>query len=244
LTLPIPASGRLGGGCNPSRDPMFGSRQTLEHERSRMVDRQLRARGIRSEPVLRAMGTVPRERFLPPGRSSDAYRDQALPIAHGQTISQPYMVAVMTEALNLSEEDRVLEVGTGSGYQTAVLSLLARGVWSIERIPYLLEEARHVLRDLGADNIQLRVGDGTLGWPEEGPFDAILVTAGSPGIPESLKAQLSPDGGRLVIPVGDRFLQELVRLTRNGDDFREERILGCRFVPLVGAEGWQGPRPD
>jgi protein-L-isoaspartate(D-aspartate) O-methyltransferase len=223
---------------------MFGSRQTLEHERSRMVDRQLRARGIQSESVLRAMGTVPRERFLPPGRASDAYRDQALPIAHGQTISQPYMVAVMTEALKLSEEDRVLEVGTGSGYQTAVLSMLAGGVWSIERIADLLEEARQVLRDMGADNVHLRVGDGTLGWPEEGPFDAILVTAGSPGVPESLKAQLSPDGGRLVIPVGDRFLQELVRLTRDGDHFREERILGCRFVPLVGAEGWQGPRPD
>lgn len=220
---------------------MFRSKEDLPEERSRMVDLQLRARGIRSEAVLRVMGTVPRERFLPPSRSREAYRDQALPIAHGQTISQPYMVAVMTEALNLSENDRALEIGTGSGYQTAVLSRLTRGVWSIERIPALLGEARRILEELGIENVQFRVGDGTLGWPEEAPFEAIVVTAGSPGIPETLKRQLAPDGGRLVIPVGDRALQNLVRVTRNGDEFLEERLLACRFVPLVGAEGWDCP---
>jgi protein-L-isoaspartate(D-aspartate) O-methyltransferase len=224
-------------------DMIFGSRDTPEQRRSRMVDQQLRARGIRSEGVLRAMGTVPRENFIPPGRAGDAYRDQALPIAHGQTISQPYMVAVMTEALELSEEDRVLEIGTGSGYQTAIISRLARGVWSIERIPNLLEEARRALHELGVANVHLRSGDGTLGWPEEGPFDAILVTAGSPGVPESLRSQLSPSRGRLVIPVGDRFLQELIRVTRDGDEFRQEKLLACRFVPLLGAEGWASPGP-
>jgi protein-L-isoaspartate(D-aspartate) O-methyltransferase len=222
-------------------DEMFGSKKEPSEERSRMVDLQLRARGIRSEAVLRVMEMVPRERFLPPGRSRDAYRDQALPIACGQTMSQPYMVAVMTEALDLSMDDRALEIGTGSGYQTAVLSHLARGVWSVERIPELLEEARKVLDGLGAGNVRLRLGDGSLGWPEEAPFDAILVTAGSPGVPDTLKGQLHPHGGRLVIPVGDRALQELVRVTREGDRFLEERLLACRFVPLLGAEGWKAP---
>ena len=206
-----------------------------------MVDLQLRARGIRCEAVLRAMGTVPRERFLPPDRSREAYRDQALPIAHGQTISQPYMVAVMTEALNLSKNDRALEIGTGSGYQTAVLSQVVRGVWSIERIPGLLDGARKILEELGVENVHFRQGDGTLGWPEEAPFEAIVVAAGSPGIPEALKGQLAPEGGRLVIPVGNRALQNLVRVTRNGDEFLEEKLLACRFVPLVGAEGWGSP---
>jgi len=204
-----------------------------------MVDQQLRARGIRSEPVLTAMGTVPRERFLPPGRFGDAYLDQALPITHGQTISQPYMVAVMTEALSLTPEDRVLEIGTGSGYQTAILAHLVREVWTVERLPGLVDGARRVLEDLRLSNVHLRIGDGTLGWPEESPFDAILVTAGSPDVPGSLKAQLTCEGGRLVIPVGDRFLQNLVRVTREGDAFREETLLACRFVPLVGAQGWE-----
>ena len=219
---------------------MFGFGRSQEEDRSRMVDRQLRARGIRSEAVLNAMATVPRENFLPPGRSGEAYRDQALPISHGQTISQPYMVAVMTEALDLSPGARVLEIGTGSGYQTAVLAALAGVVWSIERIPGLLEEAAAVLDEMGFTNVHLRVGDGTLGWPEEGPFDAILVTAGSPGVPSALRSQLSPEGGRLVIPVGDRFIQDLVRVTRRGDAYEEERMLACRFVPLLGEEGWNG----
>jgi len=151
------------------------------------------------------------------------------------------MVAVMTEALALGPEDRVLEIGTGSGYQTAVLSMLAGRVWTIERIPELLQGARDILEVLGHTNVCLRSGDGSLGWPEEGPFDAILVTAGSPGVPSALKGQLSPDGGRLVIPVGDRFLQDLVRVTRHGEAFDEESMLACRFVPLLGAEGWTSP---
>jgi len=206
-----------------------------------MVAQQLRARGIRSEAVLRAMEMVPRERFVPPAQSRNAFRDQALPIAEGQTISQPYMVAVMTEALNLTKEDRVLEIGTGSAYQTAILAELARGVWSVERIPGLLAEAEQTLKELEVTNVHLHLGDGSLGWPEEGPFDAILVTAGAPGIPQALKAQLSPEGGRLVIPVGDRFLQDLFRITRREDDIQEEKLLACRFVPLLGAEGWEAP---
>jgi len=209
-----------------------------------MVDQQLRARGIRSELVLAAMATVPRERFLPSGRVDEAYRDQALPIGHGQTISQPYMVAVMTEALEISRESRVLEVGTGSGYQTAILCTIAREVWSVERISGLLDGAHRILEELGLSNLHLRLGDGTLGWEEEAPFDAILVTAGSPGVPGTLRSQLSPDGGRLVIPVGDRYLQDLIRVTRRGGEFQEERILACRFVPLLGAEGWDTPEPD
>lgn len=220
---------------------MAGSRGNLPEERSRMVDRQLRARGIRSEAVLRVMGMVPRERFISPGLSREAYRDQALPLAQGQTISQPYMVAVMTEALALTGTEQALEIGTGSGYQTAILSHLAETVWSIERIPALLERARALFEELGVRNVRLRLGDGTLGWPEKAPFQAILVTAGSPGIPESLRAQLTPGGGRLVIPVGDRSIQTLMRITREGNRFREEKLLTCRFVPLLGAEGWEAP---
>ena len=217
---------------------MFGSRGDPAEQRSRMVDRQLRARGIRSEAVLDAMGRVPRERFVPPGQSSSAYMDQALPIAEGQTISQPYMVAVMTEALTLSESDRVLEIGTGSAYQTAVLAALAREVFTVERIPRLLAEAERTLEEMDISNVHIRLGDGTLGWPEEGPFEAILVTAGAPDVPPGLKAQLTPDGGRLVIPVGGRAVQNLLRVTRKGEEYRAEEILACRFVPLIGAEGW------
>jgi len=220
---------------------MFGSHETTADQRADMVDRQLRARGIRSETVLEVMGGVPRERFLPSGQRHRAYRDQALPISQGQTLSQPYMVAVMTEALKLRPSDRVLEIGTGSGYQTAVLSPLASEVFSLERIPELSSRAKEVLWELACENVRLRVGDGSVGWPEEAPFDAILVTAGAPHVPESLKAQLAEDGGRLVVPVGDRFIQELVRVTRNGEGFESEDLLSCRFVPLMGEEGWEPP---
>ena len=220
---------------------MFGSHETTADQRAGMVDRQLRARGIRSETVLEVMGGVPRERFLPSGQRHRAYRDQALPISQGQTLSQPYMVAIMTEALKLRPSDRVLEIGTGSGYQTAVLSPLASEVFTLERIPELSNRAKEVLRELACENVRLRVGDGSVGWPEEAPFDAILVTAGAPHVPESLKAQLAEDGGRLVVPVGDRFIQELVRVTRNGDEFESEDLLSCRFVPLMGKEGWEPP---
>ncbi len=211
----------------------------FRNQRALMVDQQLRARGIRCEAVLGVMGEIPRERFLPPDQRHRAYQDQALPLSLGQTVSQPYMVAVMTEALKLRPSDRVLEIGTGSGYQTAVLSRLASLVFSLERIPELSSGAEEVLGELACENVRLRVGDGSLGWPEEAPFDAILVTAGAPRVPESLKAQLGADGGRLVIPVGDRCIQELVRVTRTGNEFVSEELLTCRFVPLLGEEGWE-----
>ena len=209
-----------------------------------MVDRQLRARGIQSQEVLKVMGTIPRERFIGPDQEDTAYQDRALPLSHGQTISQPYMVAAMTEALKLSGSDRVLEIGTGSGYQTAVLSQLAQEVYTVERIPQLLERARETLGALGMENVHFKEGDGTLGWPEEAPFHAILVTAGAPRPPKSLKEQLAPEGGRLVIPVGDRWVQDLIQVTREGDEFREENLLSCRFVPLLGEEGWKTPESD
>lgn len=213
----------------------------LGAQREGMVEKQLRARGIRSPEVLRVMGEVPREHFLPPDRREQAYQDRALPISRGQTISQPYMVAVMTEALRLTGTERVLEIGTGSGYQTAVLAHLAREVFTVERLPELGKEARWTLEELGVANVSFRVGDGTRGWPEMGPFDAILVTAGAPRVPEPLKEQLSPREGTLVIPVGDRRVQDLVRITRKGTAFTEDALLSCRFVPLVGTEGWETP---
>lgn len=227
---------------------MFGFRKAaadqgaaMGEQRALMVEQQLRARGIRCEAVLEVMGEIPRERFLPPDQRYRAYHDQALPLSLGQTISQPFMVAVMTEALKLRPSDRVLEIGTGSGYQTAVLAHLASLVFSLERIPELSSRAEEVLGELACEKVRLRVGDGSLGWPEEAPFDAILVTAGAPQVPESLKAQLGADGGRLVIPVGDQGIQELVRVTRTGDEFVSETLLTCRFVPLLGEEGWEPP---
>lgn len=208
--------------------------------RERMMKEHLEGRGIRSPAVLQAMETVPRERFLNPGAEDQAYQDRALPLSHGQTISQPYMVAVMSEALLLTGKEKVLEIGTGSGYQTAVLSLLAASVFSVERIEVLLTRAKETLAELQVSNVRVRLGDGTLGWEEEAPFHGILVTAGAPRpAPPSLLRQLSPEGGRLVIPLGDRNVQDLVRITRRGDNFREENLLACRFVPLVGEEGWE-----
>jgi protein-L-isoaspartate(D-aspartate) O-methyltransferase len=203
-----------------------------------MVDRQIAARGIRDTRVLQALTQVPRHRFVPPALTSHAYADHAMSIGEEQTISQPYMVAVMTEALGLEGPERVLEVGTGSGYQAAVLAELAHEVFSVERIPSLADAADALLRELGYANVRLRTGDGSEGWPEEAPFDAILVTAGAPAPPPSLMDQLSPDGGRLVAPVGDRDLQRIVRVERSGSSFTKERLLSCRFVPLLGAEGW------
>lgn len=203
-----------------------------------MVETQLRPRGIRSERVLEAMATVPRHRFVPGYLEAEAYDDRALPLASGQTISQPFIVAAMTDALEPGPDDTVLEVGTGSGYQAAVLGELVDEVWTIERIGSLAEEARERLRDSGADNVHVVLGDGSRGLPEEAPFDGILVAAAAPEVPEALKEQLSPDGGRLVIPVGSRAAQELVRVVREGTSYRTERLLGCRFVPLVGEEGW------
>lgn len=211
--------------------------EDYESLRLRMVERQIRARGVRDERVLEAMRKVPRHVFVPPDLVDEAYEDHPLSIGKGQTISQPYMVALMTEALELEGNEKVLEVGTGSGYQTAILAELAREVYSIERIPELAREAERRLEDLGYTNVHIKVGNGTLGWPEEAPFDAIMVTAGAPKVPGPLKAQLA-DGGRLVIPVGSEFHQILYRIRRRKDTFSEEALTSCVFVPLVGEEGW------
>ena len=233
----------MAGHEEPERDPaiMFSRKTGAERfadQRARMVARQLRRRNIRDEDVLAAMGEVPREHFLPREQRAMAYHDRALPLTGGQTMSQPYMVAAMTEALELSPGQRVLEIGTGSAYQTAILARLAGEVFTIERLPGMAAAARALLRDAGCDNVRVRVGDGTLGWPDEAPFDAILVTAAAPDTPPSLEEQLHPDGGRMVIPVGSRRIQQLVRIRRTPTGTVTERLMECAFVPLMGAEGW------
>lgn len=218
----------------------FGMNKGLDYinERRRMVEEQIRARGVSDERVIRAMLEVPRHRFVPPGQQVFAYEDQPLPIGYGQTISQPYIVAFMIEALGTAPSDRVLEIGTGSGYAAAVLSRVAAEVYSIETLAPLAEAAKKTIEGLGYTNVHLRTGDGTKGWPEEAPFDAILVSAGAPVVPESLVGQLTP-GGRLVIPVGDRIDQRLLRITRNvSGELQEDELAIVRFVPLIGAEGW------
>ena len=203
-----------------------------------MVEEQLRRRGIIDLRVLEAMAKVPRHLFVPLESRPGAYEDRPLPIGDGQTISQPYMVAVMTEALGLKGRERVLEIGTGSGYQTAVLAELSQTVYTVERIPSLIQKAQRILQELGYENVFYRLGDGSKGWQEEAPFDGILVTAGAPETPPTLKSQLA-EGGRLVIPAGPRYAQTLYRLTRRGNQFSEEEITGCVFVPLVGDFGWK-----
>ena len=202
------------------------------------IDEQLVARGITDVRVLDAMKRVPRDAFVPSESQPAAYADRALPIGCGQTISQPFMVAAMTEALRLTGSERVLEVGTGSGYQAAILSMLAREVITIERQPELAAAARQTLAALERTNVIVLAGDGTLGSPTHAPFDAILVAAGAPRVPDALKAQLSPDGGRLVIPVGSSHQQTLRIVTRDGDRFVDTPGVSCVFVPLIGAEGW------
>ncbi|MHB8708004.1 MAG: protein-L-isoaspartate(D-aspartate) O-methyltransferase [Desulfuromonadales bacterium] len=204
-----------------------------------MVAEQVVARGVKDQRVIDAMLRVPRHLFVPEALAAQAYSDFPLPIGERQTISQPYMVAVMSEALQLKGGEKVLEVGTGSGYQAAVLALLARQVFSLERIPMLARQARRTLDGCGFARVNVRVTDGTFGWEEEAPFDGIVVTAGAPAVPQPYRSQLAI-GGRLVIPVGDRLSQVLMRVTRLSErDFREERLLGCRFVPLVGDHGWR-----
>jgi protein-L-isoaspartate(D-aspartate) O-methyltransferase len=204
--------------------------------RSRMVVRQLAGRGVRNQRVLAAMRWAPREWFLPPQLGADAYSDAPLPIGNGQTISQPYVVALMTERLQPQRRSRILEIGTGSGYQTAILAYLAnRGqVFTIERLPDLLVEAEERFRRLGLTNVETRLGDGASGWSEQAPFDGIIVAAAAPRIPEPLLDQLAP-GGRLVIPVGDLASQELVILERpvNGGGLVQQQAGGVRFVPLI-----------
>ena len=205
-----------------------------DHEpaRERMVVDQIAARGVRDPKVLAAMRKVPRHLFVPEASAGESYDDHPLPIGHGQTISQPYIVAYMTEALGLHGGETVLEVGTGSGYQTAVLAEIAARVYSIEIVEPLAGEARERLRRLGYGSVLVRAGDGYAGWSEAAPFDAIIVTAAAPRIPEPLKQQLR-EGGRLVMPLGDEY-QELIVLTRHGASFEERRLLPVRFVPMTG----------
>jgi protein-L-isoaspartate(D-aspartate) O-methyltransferase len=210
-------------------------------QRKKMVDSQIRSRGIRDERVLRAMEKIPRHLFVDEGLIDQAYNDNPLPIGEKQTISQPYIVAIMTEALELKGHEKVLELGTGSGYQAAILAELADRVFTIERIAALAQKARKLLESLNYYNVVIRVGDGTYGWREESPFDAIVVSAGSPSIPRTLVEQLAV-GGRLVIPVGGRYSQSLIKLTRlseNPDDVKKEDLGGCRFVNLIGEHGWK-----
>ncbi len=208
-------------------------------QRKRMVKRQIAARGLSSEPLLDAMGKVPRERFVPEFEAAFAYDDGPLPIGSGQTISQPFIVAFMIDALQLEGGEKVLEIGTGSGYAAAVLAEIAGEVYTIERIGELATRAISLLESLGYDNVHVRLDDGTLGWPEEAPFDGIVVTAGGPEIPHALKSQLRI-GGRLVIPVGDSTtFQKLIRVTRTSEeDYESETLTSVRFVPLVGEQGW------
>lgn len=210
----------------------------LDSLRERMVTEQIRMRGVSDPAVLAAMRKIPRHLFVREDFRDEAYEDHPLPIGEGQTISQPFIVAEMTQALSLTPRDRVLEIGTGSGYQTAILAEIARRVYTIERVEPLHAETKSLLSELGYLNISFRCGDGTLGWPEEAPFDAILVTAGSPSVPSALKAQLAK-GGRMVIPVGDEGLQNLMLLVKDDNGFREYDLGGCRFVPLVGKQGWR-----
>lgn len=211
----------------------------FELQRASMVDYQLRARGIGSPLVLEAMGRVPRERFIPERMKDCAYDDGPLPIGAGQTISQPYIVALMTEALDLEGGERVLDIGTGSGYAAAVLGCIASEVFSIERVQELADRAARTLAAEGFDNVRVRCGDGTMGWPEHQPFDGITVSAGAPAVPDSLKHQLAV-GGHLVIPVGsEHSVQSLERITRLGEnEFRTEDLGAVRFVPLIGEQGW------
>lgn len=204
--------------------------------RRRLIE-TLRSKGIRDLAVLRAFDLVPRHLFVPTGVYHRAYDDTAIPIGNGQTISQPSTHARYLELLELTGRERVLEIGTGSGYQTALLSHLAAQVFSVERVQTLLDRARTVLREADVRNVSLLTGDGTLGWREYAPYDAILVTAGSPTVPEPLAEQLA-DGGRMLIPLGDREKQVLTLITRKGDVLARKNVAPARFVPLVGKHGW------
>jgi protein-L-isoaspartate(D-aspartate) O-methyltransferase len=215
------------------REPDF------EAERARMVERQLARRGIEDERVLEAMGAVPRELFVPPKVRRKAYADSALPISHGQTISQPWVVAAICQAMRLDGSERVLEVGTGSGYSAAVLSRLAAEVVSVERIPELAEGARRALAEAGVAGVEVVLADGSKGFPARAPYDSIAVHAATPEAPHSLLAELGPDG-RLVVPIAAGSSDLLTAFVRQGDgSLRQETIGPCRFVPLIGAEGFE-----
>lgn len=209
----------------------------FERERARMVEEQLRARGLTDARLLEAFRKVPRHLFVPPESQGEAYADHPLPIGSGQTISQPYIVALMTDALQLQGHERVLEIGAGSGYQTAILAELALEVYAVERLPELLQAVTARLDALGCLNVRLTAGNGTLGWPEHAPYDAILVSAAAPRVPTPLIAQLS-DGGRMVLPIGTAEAQMLVAVEKRRGAIRQTEIANCLFVPLVGQHGW------
>jgi protein-L-isoaspartate(D-aspartate) O-methyltransferase len=209
-----------------------------DYLREMMVESQLVPRGIRDERVLDAMRRVPRHLFVDELIRHSAYDDMALPIGEGQTISQPYMVAVMTELLELEGREKILEIGTGSGYQAAILSELAKEVWTIERIAVLTERAKEIFVSLGCENIRLKTGDGTLGWPEEAPYDRIIITAASPKIPDPLMDQLAVNG-ILLAPVGSRYSQQLLKIRKTTQGVTEEYHTPCVFVPLIGEHGWK-----
>ena len=206
--------------------------------RERMVKTQLIPRGINDKRVLQAMGKIPRDRFIEEALKGEAYNDHPLPIGHKQTISQPYIVALMTEAIELTGNERTLEIGTGSGYQTAILAELSEKVYTVERIKSLLVKSRNILAELGYNNILFKAFDGTLGWKEYEPYDAIIVTAGAPNVPQPLLDQLA-EGGRLIIPVGNRFSQELIKMTKKRGRYIQKNLGGCRFVDLIGVHGWK-----
>jgi len=209
-----------------------------EKERGRMVDEQLVSRGVKDERVLATMRKIPRHEFLPEAIRGMAYSDSALPLGEGQTMSQPYMVALMTELLGLKGPERVLEIGTGSGYQAAVLAELCEKVYTVERIKTLADKTRVQLDRLGYKRVAIKIYDGTYGWKEMAPFDAIIVTAGSPDIPAPLVEQLK-EGGRMVIPVGDRYGQQLITVVRTAEGMVTSRSIPCVFVPLIGNHGWK-----
>ncbi len=213
-------------------------RHSSREQRIQALIRTLRNQGITDERVLDAIAAVPRERFVPAELADRAWDNHALPIEFGQTISQPYVVAAMTEALHLDGSESVLEIGTGSGYQAAILCRLAREVISIERIDSLANQARALLAELGCNNVSVITADGSEGYEPRAPYDAVIVTAGAPTIPPSLMTQLSPDGGRLVIPIGPERSQNLVVVERSGRNYVETNLGPVAFVPLIGSEGW------
>jgi protein-L-isoaspartate(D-aspartate) O-methyltransferase len=210
-------------------------------QREEMVKHQIESRGITDPKVLQALQSVPRHLFVSEALRDQAYGDYPLPIGEQQTISQPYIVAEMTQALELSKDDRVLEIGTGSGYQAAILAEIAYRVYTIERIRPLYIQARNLLDQLHYHNVVMRCSDGTAGWQDESPFDAIIVTAGAPDVPEKLLEQLA-EGGRLVVPVGNQYSQDLIKFTKDKAGIHKSNLGGCRFVKLIGAHGWKENR--
>lgn len=237
---PCPDAGRGGPfPPAPAEDGFVGDEALFAGMRREMVLRQIAARGVRDGRVLAALGRVPRHLFVPKDLEDRAYEDRPLPIGHGQTISQPYIVACMTELAAPGPEDRVLEIGTGSGYQTAVLALLAREVHTVERLPELCKTARERLAAMNMANVRTWLRDGSAGLPEHAPYDAVLVAAGAPDLPEALTAQVA-EGGRIVAPVGPPESQWLVDGRKTGGVLRLRRVFECRFVPLVGILGWPG----